>query len=270
MKRSGRRDHPVAITREPSASLAECELSFVHRQPIDLAYARAEHAGYCAALRGAGLEVVVLPALDALPDAVFVEDTAVVVDELAVLATPGVPSRAAESEEIVSTLAVYRSVHRLATPGGTLEGGDVLRLGRTLYVGRSTRTNDVAIGDLRALLEPRGYRIRAVPVHGCLHLKTGCTYLGNDTVLLNPAWMDASIFESDGLRVAAVDPGEPWAGNTLLAGETLLVPAGNPATLRTLRGLGLQPVQVGIHEFQKAEAGLSCLSIVIEPAQQAR
>lgn len=263
MKQGGKREPPVAITREPSASLAECELLFLHRQPIDLARARTEHAGYCAALRAAGLEVVVLPALDALPDAVFVEDTAVVVDELAVLAAPGVPSRAAESEEIVSTLADYRSVHRLATPGGTLEGGDVLRLGRTLYVGRSTRTNDVAIGDLRSLLEPRGYRIRVVPVHGCLHLKTACTYLGNGTVLLNPVWMDDSAFESDGLRIVAVDPGEPWAGNTLLAGQTLLVPVGNPATLRTLRGLRLRPVEVAIGEFQKAKAGLTCLSVVI-------
>lgn len=204
-----------------------------------------------------------LPPLDALPDAVFVEDTAVVVDGLAVLAAPSVPSRAAESEEIAPTLAAYRLVHRLATPGGTLEGGDVLRLGRTLYVGRSTRTNDVAIEDLRGLLEPRGYRILVVLVHGCLHLKTACTDLGNGMVLLNPAWVDDSAFESDGLRVVAVDPGEPWAGNTLLAGETLLVPAGNPATLRTLRGLGLRTVQVGIGEFQKAEAGLTCLSIVL-------
>ena len=254
---------PVAITREPSASLADCELSFVHRQPIDLARARAEHAGYRAALGAAGIEVVVLSALDLLPDAVFVEDTAVVVDEIAVLAAPGVSSRAAEAEAIVPTLAVYRPVHRLPTSGGTLEGGDVLRIGRTLYVGRSTRTNDVAIGDLRALLEPLGYRIRGVPVNGCLHLKTACTHLGNGTVLLNPAWVDAAVFESDGHGVVPVDPGEPWAGNTLLAGETLFVAAGNPATLRILHGLGNRPVEVGIGEFQKAEAGLTCLSIVI-------
>lgn len=263
MKSHETREPRVALTREPSASLAECELSFVDREPIDLPRARTEHAAYCAALRAAGLDVVLLPALDALPDAVFVEDTAVVVDEIAVLAAPGVRSRAAEAEEMVATLAGYRPVHRLATPGGTLEGGDVLRIGRALYVGHSTRTNSVAIGDLRDLLEPLGYRISVVPVDGCLHLKTACAYVGNSTVLANPAWVDGASLESDGLRVVAVDPGEPWAGNTLLVRETLLVPAGSPATLRTLRGLGLRPVEVAIAEFQKAEAGLTCLSIVI-------
>lgn len=264
MKPDENRAHPVAITRQPSASLPECELSFVHRQPIDLTRARSQHTAYCAALHAAGVEVVVLPPLDALPDAVFVEDTAVVVDELAVLAAPGVPSRAAESEGIVSALATYRPVHRLATPGATLEGGDVLRIGRTIYVGRSTRTNEAAIGDLRRLLEPRGYRVRVVPVNGCLHLKTACTHVGSGIVLLNPAWVDGSIFESDGVDIVAVDPGEPWAGNSLLVGRTLLVPAGNPVTHQSLRGLGLRPVEATITEFQKAEAGLTCLSIVID------
>ena len=259
----------MAITRTPSASLADCELSFVDRAPIDPARARAQHADYCAALRAAGAEVVVLPPLDDLPDAAFVEDTAVVVDEMAVLAVPGVPSRSAETEAIAPVLAAYRPVHRLSTVGGTLEGGDVLRVGRTLYVGRSTRTNEIAVAGLRDLLEPRGYRIVVVPVNGCLHLKTACTQVGRGTVLLNPAWVDGSAFESEGLRILNVDPEEPWAGNTLLVGETLLVPAGNPATLGRLHRIGLRPREVGISEFLKAEAGLTCLAILI-PALTSR
>ncbi len=257
------RARTAAITREPSESLADCELSFVERRRIDLPRARSQHAGYCQALREAGVEVEILPAADELPDAAFVEDTAVVLDEIAILGAPGVQSRAAEVEAIAPVLGRHRALHRLATAGATLEGGDVLRIGRTLYVGQSSRTNDLAIGELRALLEPRGCRIVALPVQGCLHLKTACTRIGDGTVLANPAWVDGSAFEADGLRVLQVDPGEPWAANALLAGETLLMPAGNPATLRTLRASGFRPVEVDIGEFQKAEAGLTCLSIVI-------
>lgn len=253
----------VALTRAPSASLAECELTYVDRGLIDIAVARGQHAACCEALRTAGAEVVVLPALDALPDAAFVEDTAVVVDEVAVLGAPGVASRAAEAEAIVPELEKYRPVRRLTASGATLEGGDVLQVGRTLYVGRSGRTNDAGIESLRRLLEPLDYAIRALPIEGCLHLKTACTYVGDGIVLLNPAWVDGDLFERDGLGVLPVDPSEPRAANALRVRETLLVSAGTPRTLGRLRRAGLQPVEVAIGEFQKAEAGLSCLSVLV-------
>jgi dimethylargininase len=256
----------VALTREPSASMADCELSHIDRRPIDISVARRQHAAYREALREAGADVVVLPALDALPDAAFVEDTAVVLDEIAVVGALGVESRAAETEAIVSELERHRPVRRLTSPGATLEGGDVLRIGRTLYVGRSARTNDVGIESLRGLAEPLGYLVRAVPVEGCLHLKTACTWAGDGSVLLNPAWVDGGVFERDGLRVLAVDPSEPWAANVLLLGQALVVPAGNPATAGRLTRAGLQPVEVAIGEFQKAEAGLTCLSLLVLPA----
>jgi dimethylargininase len=253
----------VAIVREPSASLAACELSFLDRAPIDLARACAQHASYRAALRDAGAEVQVLPPLDHLPDATFVEDTAVVVDELAVLGVPGTASRAPESEAIAPALAAFRPLRQLEASEATLEGGDVLRLGRTLYVGLSRRTNARGIAELRAMLEPMGYRIRVVPVEACLHLKTACSVAGETVVVLNPAWVDAEVFQRDGLETVAIDPEEPWVANVLLVGTTLLVPAGNPGTLRRLRGAGLDPVEVAITELQKAEAGLTCLSLVL-------
>jgi dimethylargininase len=253
----------VAIVREPSASLAACELSFLHRTPIDLERARTQHASYRAALRDAGAEVRVLPPLDHLPDATFVEDAAVVVDELAVLGSLGTASRMPEAEAIAPALAAFRPVRRLQTPGATLEGGDVLRVGRTLYVGLSRRSNAQGAAGLRAMLEPLGYRIRIVPVEACLHLKTACSAAGKDVVVLNPAWVDGAVFERDGVHTVAIDPDEPWAANLLHVGSSLLAPAGNPGTVRRLRDAGLDPVEVDIAELQKAEAGLTCLSLIL-------
>lgn len=246
--------------------MADCVLSHIDRRPIDISVARRQHAAYREALREARADVVVLPALDTLPDSAFVEDTAVVLDEIAVVGALGVESRAAETEAIVSELERHRPVRRLTMPRATLEGGDVLRIGRTLYVGRSARTNEAGIESLRGLAGPLGYLVRAVPVEGCLHLKTACTYAGDGIVLLNPAWVDGGVFERDGLRLLAVDPAEPWAANVLLLGHALVVPAGNPATAGRLTRAGLQPVEVAIGEFQKAEAGLTCLSLLIPPA----
>lgn len=260
----------VALVRQPSASLAECELSWVERTPIDLAKARAQHMAYCAALRAAGAEVRVLPALDHLPDAAFVEDTAIVVDEIAVVGSLGAESRAAEAEAITGALRDYRAVRRLDSPGATLEGGDILRIGRTLYVGRSGRTNDAGKEALRRVLEPLGYRLRQVRVDGCLHLKTACTSPGDGLVVFNPSWVSGRPFEQDGLALVPVASSEPWAANVLRLGDTLLVSAGNPATARRLHDAGLEPVEVEIGEFQKAEAGLTCLSLLIPVNRPAR
>ena len=208
-----------------------------------------------------------LPALDHLPDAAFVEDTAVVVDEVAILGSLGAESRAAEAEAMVGSLEAYRPVRRLDRPGATLEGGDILRIGRTVYVGRSSRTNDAGAEALRQVLEPLGYRLRVVPVAGCLHLKTGCTSAGEGIVVLNPSWVSGRPFEQDGLGVVPVAASEPWAANVLERAGTLLVAAGNQATARRLRTAGLEPVEVENREFQKAEAGLTCLSLLVTHRQ---
>ena len=253
----------VALVREPSATLAECALSYLQRTPIDLFRARSQHAGYCAALRAAGAEVRVLPALDHLADAVFVEDTAVIVDELAVLGAPGEPARAPEADAIEPAIRAHRPVRRLSPSRATLEGGDVLRAGRTLFVGRSRRTNEAGVEALRHLLEPLGYRVIALRVEGCLHLKTACSAAADTLIVVNPAWVDRRVFEREGLDTLPVAPGEPWAANVLRVSATLLVARGHPATLRRLRGAGLDPVELDIGEFQKAEAGLTCLSLLV-------
>ncbi|HEY9505309.1 MAG TPA: N(G),N(G)-dimethylarginine dimethylaminohydrolase [Gemmatimonadales bacterium] len=258
----------VALVREPSASLGECELSYVSRTSIDLSLARVQHAGYCAALGAAGAEVRVLPALDHLPDAAFVEDTAVVLDEVALLGAIGVGSRAPEVDAIGGDLERYRPLVRLGRPGAKLEGGDVLRIGRTVYVGHSRRTNLDGAEGLRSVLEPLGYRVRVVPVEGCLHLKTGCSLAGEGIVVANPSWVSGEPFERDGLEVVPVAPSEPWAANVLVVGDTLLVPAGSPATARRLRSAGLEPGDVDIGELQKAEAGLTCLSLLFSAGAQ--
>ncbi len=252
---------PFALTRAPAASLAECELTYIGRQPIDLELARRQHAAYCAALRAAGAEVVTLPADNGLPDSVFVEDAAVIFDEVAVLTTLGAASRRAESAALEPELAGRRPVARIQPPA-TLEGGDVLRIGRTVYVGQSARTNALGIDALSALIGPHGYRVVPVPVTGCLHLKTACTALDNDTLLANRGWLDLRPFGA--MRVLPVAASEPWAANVLRLGGQCLMSAASPATMRQVEALGFHVCPVDISEFAKAEGGLTCLSLIFE------
>ena len=182
---SPRRPRRIAIVRPPSAALARCELTHLARHPIDVARAVAQHATYAALLRDLGAEVEVLPPEPDLPDAVFVEDVAVVLDELAVITNPGAPSRRPEVDGVAAAVARHRPVHRMPAPA-TLDGGDIVVVDRTLYVGRSTRTNPEGVAWLRAVLGPYGYTVTAVDLGPCLHLKSACTYLGEGVVLTNP------------------------------------------------------------------------------------
>ena len=251
---------PIVITRRPSASLDRCNVSFIERQPIDIDRACLQHAAYCAALAQAGAEVIVLPALDALPDAVFVEDTAIVLDELAILAPMGAASRAAESAAIQETLERYRLVKSLQPPA-TLDGGDVLRIGRTLYIGRSARTNQTAIDQLRTLLTPMGYTVYGVPVERCLHLKTGVTAIGEDTIVVYPPWIDPAVFETFPGQLITV--AESTGANTLGISDTVLVAANASHTREQLERAGIATTAVEIDELQKAEAGLTCMSLIV-------
>ena len=252
----------TAITRPVSNRLPECELTHLKRVPIDVARARAQHAAYEAALAGAGASVVRLPAADDLPDAVFVEDTAVVLDELAVVARPGAPSRAGEAEDMAAALAAYRPVRRLAAPA-TLDGGDVLRVGRTLYVGSSGRTNEAGIAQLQAMIHPLGYRVVPVPVCGCLHLKTAATLADDRTVILNPRWISPDVFAGAGLDVLAIPEEEPWGANVLRIGRVVLMPDNAPRTHALLASRGVAVRTVDVSELQKAEAGVTCMSVVL-------
>jgi dimethylargininase len=249
----------IAIVRPPTAALAECQLTHLDRRPIDIPRAVAQHAAYVALLQTLGAEVLVLPAEPDLPDAVFVEDVAVVLDELAVLTNPGAASRRAEVEAVATALSPHRRIHRMPHPA-TLDGGDVVVAGRTVYVGRSTRTNAEGIAWLRGLLAPLGYTVAAVAVDACLHLKSACTYLGEGVVLANPGWVDVGVFQ--GLEILAVAPTEARAANAFQVGEAVVMAAGFPRTRAAVEARGFAVRAVDLSELQKAEAAGSCMSLV--------
>jgi dimethylargininase len=205
--------------------------------------------------------VVELAPLDELPDATFVEDTAIVLDELAIIAPMGAATRRPESEAMAAVLSAHRPVHWLKPPA-TLDGGDVLRLAETLYVGQTPRTNAAAVEQLCTLLAPRGYSVVAVPITKCLHLKSACSGLDDTTVLLNPEWVEPNVFS--GARTLAVAAGEPWGANTMRVGNTIITPASEPNTRASIERHGYQTAAVDVSELQKAEAGVTCLSLIMD------
>lgn len=255
----------VAVTRAVSPTLAQCELTHVARQPIDVARAEAEHREYEETLRALGADVVRATPAPELPDAVFVEDTAIVLPEIAVIARPGAPSRRPETTSVAELLGRYRTLSEIAAPA-TLDGGDVLRVGRTLYVGLSSRTNREAIRQLQDLLRRWDYRVIGVEVSGCLHLKSAVTEVADGVVLANPRWVGAACFAP--LEVLAVSAAEPGAANALRLGDAVVFPAHHPRTAGRLRDAGLHVVPVACGELAKAEGGVTCCSLIVETGPQ--
>lgn len=250
----------IALTRAVSTSLARCELTHLSRSPIDVERARAQHQAYEEALSSLGVRVLSLPELPDLPDAVFVEDTAVVTPELAVITRPGAESRRLEVETVAAALAPHRTLARIEAPA-TLDGGDVLRLGKAIFVGRSSRTNDEGIAQLRGLVAPFGYSVKAVSVNGCLHLKSAVTEVADNLLLVSPSWVDPTLF---GARWIEVHPSEPTGANALRAGAHVLHTASHPRTGERLQKEGIRIVQVDVSELEKAEAALTCCSILLD------
>lgn len=250
----------IAITRVVSRALQRCELSHLQRRPIDLALARRQHADYEQALREAGCEVRQLPEQSDQPDSVFVEDAAVVLDEVAVITRPGAPSRRGEVASVALALDGLREIVRIEPPC-TLDGGDVLRLGRTLYVGVSARSSSEGIAQLRRLLAPFDYRVIAVPFRGCLHLKSAVTQVASGRVLLNADWVDADCFP--GWDVVTVDAAEPHAANALRIGEMVIYPASCPRTADKLDKLDIAVLGVDMSEMEKAEGAVTCCSVIV-------
>lgn len=246
-----------ALTRLPSPALPRCELTHIAREAIDMARAEAQHAAYRAALAAAGAEVMVLPALADYPDSCFVEDTAVILPELVIRTRPGAASRQGEVAEIAPHLPGDRPQVTIAAPG-TLDGGDVLVVGKDIFIGLTARSNSAAVGQVGEAAARFGYRTTAVPLAGALHLKTAASALADDLVLVNTDWLDPAIF---GRRHLASAPGEPFAANSLTIGDTVFHAAG-AATADRLAAAGCRVVRLDIGEFAKAEAGLTCLSLV--------
>ena len=256
---------PLAFTRAVSPRLPECALTHLGRQPIDVARATAQHAGYEQALREAGFEVVRLPELANDPDAVFVEDTAILLGDHAIITRPGATSRAGETLSTAIGLQPHFNVHYLSA--GTLDGGDVLRIENTLYVGLSSRTNALGAQALEAVVSSLGYWVVPVELDRCLHLKTAVTFAGLDdrgvpTVLVNEEWVDPAHFS--GTEALPVASEEPFAANVVRAGDRLLMAAGSPETAARLRDCGFAVVELELSELQKAEAGGTCMSLIAD------
>ena len=249
----------IAIMRGVSASINDCALSFHARQPIDVARARAQHRAYRDCLEELGVRVLSLPAEPDLPDAVFVEDPVVVVDEVAIISNMGAPSRRPEARTLIDALSPYRPLQFLKEPA-TLDGGDVLRIGQSVFVGLSRRTNQEGVSQLRDLLRPYDYQVQPVEVRGCLHLKSACSYVGNGTVLINPSWIDAEPLR--GFEWLEVPAEEPAAANALLIGDVVIMPESFPKTRARLEGRGFRVQAIDVSELQKAEAGVTCCSVI--------
>jgi dimethylargininase len=249
----------IALTREISAAIARCELTHLARQPIDLAEARRQHDRYVQTLASLGCSAVRLPAGEGMPDSLFVEDIAIVFDELAMITRPGAASRRGETPAVAAALGPYRLLRKIEPPA-TIDGGDVLVAGKRVFIGVSARTNLAAMTQMVRHLEPFGYHVYPVPVVGCLHLKSAVTAITDGTLLINPEWVPAESFRRFDLLV--VDPAEPYAANALRIGNDLIYPTTFPRTRARLAARGLSVVDVEVSELAKAEGAVTCCSLV--------
>jgi dimethylargininase len=251
----------TAFTRGVSPRITECELTFIDRATIDFVRAVEQHSQYEEMLRALGVVVHRIPADDACPDCCFLEDTALVLDEIAVLTRPGSQARRAEVAGVAPFVREQREVVEIEAPA-TLEGGDVLRIGRELFVGVTTRTTRDGIDALQSHVEPHGYKVHPVDVPGALHLKSVCTAVDAHTILADASRVDLSPFA--GYEVIQVPAAEWMAANVLLVGGTVCMHSGFEKTIGILRRREFDVRTTDISEFLKAEAGLTCMSLVFE------
>jgi dimethylargininase len=252
----------IALTRSVSASIGECLLTYLTRESIDIDKAIQQHRAYEQSLRQLGVHVISLPAEPNLPDAVFLEDPAIVLDEVAVIALMGAVRRRPEVKSLVLALSRFRPLKFINAPA-TLEGGDRVRVDRTIFVGISGRTNRNGVSELQRVLGPYDYEVKPVEVSGCLHLTTACSYVGRNTMLLNRSWVDGTQFKD--FEIIDTPAEEPWAANTVVIGDAVvLASASFPRTRATLEERGFNVQVSDISELEKAEAGLSCMSLIFE------
>lgn len=251
----------LAITREISPRFNECEITHIERTPIDLEIARTQHSGYVNTLKQLGCEVLELPAEANLPDSVFVEDAAFILPHAAVITRPGADSRKPETESIIQALSPHIALLYIHEPA-TLDGGDVLVVGKKIFVGISTRSNQKAIDQLNDLLKEDGYKVIGVQLHDCLHLKSAVTCVDDETLLINNNWVDIGRFED--YELIEVDQSEPYAANCLPIGDTIIYPTAFPKTEAKLKAHGYKIVSVEVGELAKAEGAVTCCSLILE------
>lgn len=251
----------LAITRAVSPSINRCELTHLSRTSIDYKRAVEQHLQYEDALRSLDVKVITLPEEADLPDSVFVEDAALVLDECAIITRSGKESRKAETLTIEKALAPYRTLFHIKEPG-TLDGGDILCVGKNIYVGISTRSNEAAIEQLQEYLAPFGYVVKGVSVKGCLHLKSAVSAIKNDTLLINPEWVNKDDFSD--VKIIEVAPSEPFAANAVLINDSVIYSTSYPTTQLRLAEAGIRMVLVDTDELAKAEGALTCCSLIFK------
>ncbi len=253
----------IAITREVSPRFSECEITHIDRSPIDVDVARYQHNEYVKALASLGIQVLELPSETNMPDSVFVEDTAFILPEVAVITRPGADSRKPETESIIRALSPYRPLAHVTEPA-TLDGGDVLVLGKNIYIGISTRSNDSAVRQIHELLNDYGYKVSAVQMQDCLHLKTAVTKVNDDTLLINPQWVDNTHFKD--FNWIEVDSTEPFAANCLPLEQAIIYPTAFPITQNKLEQKDFKMITVNVAELAelaKAEGAVTCCSLIV-------
>lgn len=253
----------IGFTHAVSPNIPSCEITFIDRAQINYELAVRQHDEYCAVLKKCGVVVKRLSANLSYPDSCFVEDTAIVLDELAIVTSMGTASRRGETAAIEAELSKYREIAQIQLPA-MIEGGDVLQVGRKLFVGLSSRTNAQGIKELSRITEPLGYSLSPVNIKSSLHFKTACSAINDETLLVNPNWIDLEPFK--GFNVLFTPDDESWAANTLRISDITCLQAGFPKTVELVERLHHRIEILDISEFRKAEAGISCLSIILQDA----
>jgi len=249
----------TAITRKISPSINKCELAHLERQPIDYQIATNQHEKYEKVLRSLGIKVISLPAEGNLPDSVFVEDTAIVLDEIAIITNPGAVSRKPEIFAIANALSTFRKLDYIMAPA-SLDGGDVLVIGKNIYIGFSSRSNHLALMQMQSILSPYGYTIQGVEINDCLHLKSAVTRVAEKTLLINPDWIDKKLFP--GMGFIEIDGSEPFSANALLVEQSIIFPVAFPKTCGRIQAAGRAVIPVDMSELEKAEGGVTCCSLI--------
>lgn len=249
----------TAITREVNAAMGSCELTYLPRVSIDTDLAQQQHQNYQSILSSLGCEIVVVPTEPGLADSVFVEDTAIVLSELAVSLRPGAASRLPEVAGVERVLKQHWTLQTIQPPG-TLDGGDLLCIGKIIFAGLSTRSNRSGIEQLRHIVAEYGYSVTTIETTMCLHLKSAVSEVAPGTLLINPHWISRSAFR--GFELIEIDEKEDHAANALMVGSSVVCPATFPRTIDRLVSRGINVIPLDLSELQKAEGGVTCCSLI--------
>lgn len=255
------RDNPAgkfAIVRGVPDSYSRCERPPSLCDPIDVHLARKQHRAYCEALARLGLEVIDIPPDETFPDCCFVEDAAVIAGPTAIITRMGAASRRGEEVRVREVLETRMTVREVRPPA-TVDGGDVLVIGRNIYVGVGGRTNEAAVQEVAALVDP-GYRVLAMPFEGVLHLKSACTYVGGGYMLIRPGHFDPGVLGEYGF--IEVTEEEAYAANCLSVNGSVLISSGYPQVKRAIQAKGFETLELEMSEFRKGQGSLTCLSKV--------